>query len=155
MAHEYAILILGFGRKENLKELVDESFRYADAMQAEADKRKITGVPDAISGFKSGGCISKKNPEISEIVSPTEYFFYGNEILIPSNSMELEWQPDWSQAPGWANYWRLLENDSFVWLSHNFIPDTDINFRPIGYNWDFALSFNYQGNFKDSLRKRP
>ena len=52
------------------------SFEIADALQAEADKRKPSGLPEALKE---------------------------------------EWQPDWSQAPKWANWWVITDEGSALW----------------------------------------
>lgn len=46
MAHEYAIEMAKQGIP--LKSCKELGWKYADAMQAEADKRKPTGAPEAI-----------------------------------------------------------------------------------------------------------
>lgn len=53
MAHDWAMKhgkVESFIDRENT---VDLAWEYADAMQAEADKRKEKGVPEAIKGKKS------------------------------------------------------------------------------------------------------
>ena len=131
MAHDWAMNCLKSGLSAPMSDLVVESWKYADAMQAEADKRVNMERPD---------------------------------VLKASNSMELEWQPDWSQAPSWANWWAVdgfskkanwyadkpyLDDDSEVELEWNI--DLKINTE----TYMCAPSFNYQGNWQDSLRKRP
>ena len=108
-----------------------DAWNMADKMQTEADKRVNMERPD---------------------------------VLKASNPMELEWQPDWSQAPSWANWWAMdgfskkanwytdkpyLDDDSEVELEWNI--DLKINTE----TYMCAPSFNYQGNWQDSLRKRP
>ena len=127
MAHEY---FMKHGRNNSWMESdVIDAWKYADAMQAEADKRAVK-LPDVFFDTKQ------------------------NE----------EWQPDWSQAPSWANWWAMdgfskkanwyidkpyLDDDSEVELEWNI--DLKINTE----TYMHAPSFNYQGNWKDSLRKRP
>lgn len=61
-------------------------------------------------------------------------------------------QVDWSQAPDDANFWAMDECGSCNW--YEIMPEI------IDNNWDFgrvidsAPSFNYQGDWKDSLRER-
>ena len=124
MAHEYAIEMAKQGIP--LKSCKELGWKYADAMQAEADKRKEKGFPEAI-----------KFPEL---------------VAHGFN----EWQPDWSQAPEWAKYWIKTSGGSFAWLDRK--PDIS----KINPHWNvecfkksFAPSFNYQGDWQDSLRKRP
>ena len=127
MAHEY---FMKHGRNNSWMESdVIDAWKYADAMQAEADKRAVK-LPDVFFDTKQ------------------------NE----------EWQPDWSQAPSWANWWAMdgfskkanwyidkpyLDDDSKVELEWNI--DLTINTE----TYMHAPSFNYQGNWQDSLRKRP
>jgi len=47
MAHDWAMNCLKSGLAAPMSDLVIESWQYADAMQSEADKRKIT-APDEI-----------------------------------------------------------------------------------------------------------
>lgn len=64
-----------------------------------------------------------------------------------------EWQPDWSQAPNESNYWAMDGDGSCNWYKYE--PEIS------GYHWDFgrvtysAPDFDYQGEWMDSLRKRP
>lgn len=104
------------------------AWKYADAMQDEADKRNNKETCDKNIGLDSS-------------------------VLKPSNSMELEWQPDWSQAPCWADWWATDKDLDSFW--HENKPKFDeIEFYQCGMFCD-APSFNYQGDWKDSIRKRP
>ena len=69
MAHEYAIALINSDCEMQFDKFIQLCWNYADAMQAEADKR-VVKLPDVFFDTKQ------------------------NE----------EWQPDWSQAPAWANY---------------------------------------------------
>ena len=73
MAHEYAMKHVQEGFDINYDVLVVEAWKYADAMQAEADKREPSGFPNVLRG----AC--------GEIVA----------VKVGDK----EWQPDWSQAP--------------------------------------------------------
>lgn len=50
VAHDYAMKCVGNPNSalETINQIVAFAWAYADAMQAEADKRKEKGVPDAI-----------------------------------------------------------------------------------------------------------
>ena len=142
MAQEYALKML-----ENLNPMqIDkptrdgiayECFELAEAMLAENDKR-VVKLPD---------------------------------VFFDTNKNE-EWQPDWSQAPEWAdwwamdgfskkaNWWCLSVMHGAMWLSREPICTkatwamlNDVKFCAASF--DEAPSFNYQGNWQDSLRKRP
>lgn len=130
MAHEYALSAHknpNISATHNPEDLASRAWRYADAMQAEADKRKETGLPEATK------CHLGKNQE--------------------------EWQPDWSQAPEDACCW-FIGGESWdikpYWSK--YIPchksaTTQTTWQ--GNGMVEAPSFNYQGDWKDSLRKRP
>ena len=127
MAHDYAIEMLKRGDPE--RSIAFDAWMLVDTMQAEADKRVI------------------KLPDVFFDTKPNE-----------------EWQPDWGQAPSWANWWAMdgfskkanwyidkpyLDDDSEVELEWNI--DLKINTE----TYMHAPSFNYNGNWQDSLRKRP
>ena len=74
------------------------------------------------------------------------------DVFFDANKNE-EWQPDWSQAPEWAD-WGAIDKD-LVSFWHEDKPKFDeIEFYQCGMFCD-APSFNYQGKWQDSLRKRP
>lgn len=64
-----------------------------------------------------------------------------------------EWQPDWSQAPD-AKYWAMDKD----YTANFFKSKPEIT---NGNGWDFGNvmysdnNHSYQGDWKDSLRKRP
>ena len=139
MAHDYAIEMLKRGDPE--RSIAFDAWTLADAMQAEADKRK-------------------SKPELPSL---QQTFINGVEQPRYAPTCE-EWQPDWSQAPSWANWWAMdgfskkanwyidkpyLDDDSEVELEWNI--DLKINTE----TYMHAPSFNYQGIWQDSLRKRP
>ena len=89
--------------------LAYEAFELAEAMQAEAEKRKGKG----------------------------------------------EWQPDWSQAPSWANWWALdIDNMEAHWFETKPTIDV-ITWSRTTRSCKVAPNFYYYGDWKDSLRKRP
>lgn len=69
-----------------------------------------------------------------------------------------EWQPDWSQAPELANWWAMDSDGDAYWHSCVVIPFISSGVfeagNPQGHTSE-APSFNYQGDWQDSLRKRP
>ena len=74
------------------------------------------------------------------------------DVFFDTNKNE-EWQPDWSQAPEWADWWAIDKDLVSFW--HEDKPKFDeVEFYQCGVFCD-APSFNYQGNWQDSLRKRP
>lgn len=131
MAHEYAMKHVQEGFDINYDVLVVEAWKYADAMQAEADKREPSGFPNVLRG----AC--------GEIVA----------VKVDDK----EWQPDWSQAPEWANWWAMDSNGICYWymtkprLAETFPNEWISGGGPMDIQ---APSFNYQGYWKDSLQER-
>lgn len=116
LAHEYALVRLTCNNPKTMDEIIHLSWYYADAMQAEAEKR-----------------VNKERPDV----------------------LKEEWQPDWSQAPEWANWWAMdLDSEQAHWYEVEPIADA-IAWRRRTRTCKQAPSFNYQGNWQDSLRKRP
>ena len=121
MAHEWYMM----QTRRNGCALVADAWKYADAMQAAADKR--------------------------EKEQQSEHVFEAID----------EWQPDWSQAPEWATHF-FCERDEDDQLNGYFAEDK----RGISMDFDIrgfdgygrvcsCKTFNYQGNWRNSLRKRP
>lgn len=64
-----------------------------------------------------------------------------------------EWQPDWSDAPEWANWWAIDKDLVSFWFADK--PKFDeVEFYQCGVFCD-APSFGYTGDWRNSLRKRP
>lgn len=66
--------------------------------------------------------------------------------------------PDWSQAPEWAVAWAMDADGDAYWHVH--VPGASKDEWPGLWNahqvTEFTAStFNYPGNWRDSLRKRP
>ena len=68
-----------------------------------------------------------------------------------------EFQVDWNQAPEWANWWAMDSNGICYWyMTEPRLTETFPN-EWIGgaYPTDIqAPSFNYQGDWRDSLQER-
>lgn len=69
---------------------------------------------------------------------------------------------DWKKAPEWAEWWAMDSNGQCLW--HKNKPDPSLHEWVIDFNnaggdcYKYAgkaLDFNYQGDWKQSLRKRP
>ena len=95
------------------------AWQYADAMQAEADKRMVK-LPDVFFDTKQ------------------------NE----------EWQPDWSQAPMGFNRF-VVGSDGGYGFFTNMEPQLQDDFWFVGADGIVIKDHGYQGNWQDSLRKRP
>ena len=134
MAHDYLRDIVSNWEYGDSFDPVAEAWKYADAMQAEADKRKPSEFPNVLRG----AC--------GEIVA----------VKVDDK----EWQPDWSQAPEWANWWAMDENKNTRWiyseLEQPYTSDIFLRWFAVGkFDSADAPSFNYQGDWRESLRKRP
>ena len=66
-----------------------------------------------------------------------------------------EWQPDWSQAPSWANWWVMTKGGFFAWVDSEPRLSNPHGGWLMSRGKTVAQSFNYQGKWQDSLRKRP
>lgn len=70
-----------------------------------------------------------------------------------------EWQPDWSQAPHGFDWWAMDECGTCTWFKEKpSIGGFLFTDEFIGGGDNGAVdapSFNYSGNWRDSLRKRP
>ena len=127
MAHEY---FMKHGRNNSWMESdVIDAWKYADEMQAEADKRNNKETRDKSIGLDSS-------------------------VLKPSNSMELEWQPDWSQAPMGFNRFVVGSNGGYGFFT-NMEPQLQDDFWFVGADGIVIKDHGYRGNWQDSLRKRP
>lgn len=94
MAHEYAMKHIQEGWDINYDVLVVDAWQYADAMQAEADKR------GTVQHTRSGHTITTyERPAV----------------------LQDEWQPDWSVAPAGAAYWIKLSSDVYIWMDATLI----------------------------------
>lgn len=125
MAHDYLKVLLTQNTRRTVGEAVETAYALADAMQAEADKRLKTDV---------------------------------------GNTNASEWQPDWSQAPDWANWWAMdgFSKKANWYIDKPYLDDDsevesewNIDLKTNTETYMCAPSFNYQGNWQDSLRKRP
>ena len=136
MAHEYA---MKHGRNNSWMESdVIDAWKYADAMQAEADKREKEES-------------EKKRADIREMLKANNTFVEREG----QHFDDVEWQPDWSQAPDWANWWAVDGFDRAYWFEDspklNIIDDTWDNH----YRDKMAGDYGYTGDWRNSLRKRP
>lgn len=109
----------------SLRPCKELGWKYADAMEAEYSKRKQAEA--------------EKNAEDAKV------FF---DKLTVADSPQLDFQVDWSVAPNDVDAWIQHKNLEYCWLTYN-----------VGYKiyirHSLAPSFDYRGDWKDSLRKRP
>ena len=102
MAHEYALQLSknpSVTATHNDKDIASRAWEYADAMQAEADKREKEEA-------------AQKRKEIREILNAPNTFVEREGQHF--DDVE-EWQPDWSQAPDDATAWEYLGHSSARW----------------------------------------
>ena len=127
MAHEYAMKHIQEGWDINYDVLVVDAWQYADAMQAEADKRSKAEA-------------AQKRKETREILNVPNTFVEREGQHF--DDVE-EWQPDWSQAPeSDVVAWDINKHGQARWIANDN-----------GYY--LAPSFGYTGDWRESLRKRP
>lgn len=164
MAHDWYLKHAG-GADSHMELEVSLAWKYADAMQAEADKReeaerqqKRKDIRELLSAdntflqkegqhFDDVADVFKKDKEGNCLHTHTTFgggeCFDCGDVLKPANSMELEWQPDWSQAPTHDTVaWDIDERGQARWIASDN-----------GYY--LAPTFGYTGRWQDSLRKRP
>lgn len=130
---------------------VEKAWQYADAMQAEADKREDKSIPDVFKKDKDGNCLH------------THTTFGGGECFDCGVNLEGEWQPDWSQAPDeykWAGV--TADYTGNITGTIFFISEPDVASKSVYSCYiggDEAIlnnsTFGYTGRWQDSLRKRP
>ena len=119
LAHDWAMKHGDAETVGSRQNMIKYAWDYADAMQAEADKRKK----------------EKQSEHVFEAIE--------------------EWQPDWSQAPNWAEYWTADELATLWWsVKPKFDSSESWHGGPTA-DIEKAPSFDYTGDWRESLRKRP
>ena len=104
MAHEYAIALINSDCEMQFDKFIRLCWQYADAMQAEADKRECKERTDVLlTKDKDGNCLHFHHE-------------FGHKKCMDCGASLEEWQPDWSQAPEWANWWAMDENKNTRWI---------------------------------------
>ena len=196
MAHEYAMKHVQEGFDINYDVLVVEAWKYADAMQAEADKREkeeaaqrrkeireMLNAPNTFveregqhfDDFCSDEIQAQRDAELYgtgflkvtydsdgvkyKRLDPKTISVCSSNIGLDSQVLK-EWQPDWSQAPDWANWWCLSVMHGAMWFSREPICTKSTwamlnDVKSCAASFDEAPPFYYAGNWQDSLRKRP
>ena len=136
MAHDYLRDIVSNWEYDDNFNPVAEAWKYADAMQAEADKRKPSGLPESL----------RERHDFTEAIAK------GVE-----NYEKKEWQPDWSQAPDVATYWTMRQDGECLWWKGKPLFDGSCFYDSVGmcHTVGYAPSFGYTGDWRNSLRKRP
>ena len=139
MAHDYLRDIVSNWEYDDSFDPVAEAWKYADAMQAEVDKRKKEGAEEE----------SKKRKEVRQKLINT---FESNKLHCSD-----DWQPDWSQAPADATYWTMRQDGECLWWKGKPLFDGSCFYDAVGicHTVGYAPSFGYTGDWRNSLRKRP
>lgn len=143
MAHEWYLKHLEVHESAS----VHGAWQYADAMQAEADKRECKERTDVLlTKDKDGNCLHFHHE-------------FGHKKCMDCGASLEEWQPDWSQAPNWANWWSVDENGTanFSGKKPNIEVRQWVYYSAASENLCHieAPSFGYTGDWRESLRKRP
>lgn len=134
MAHEWAMKHSECASHMDFD--VKSAWEYADAMQAEADKRN----PPLTRGYMDDEAMKK----YVDFTAP--------KAIVEAertNVLKEDWQPDWSVAPVDADAWKIVGRSEAYWLKKHTNPE-----QPLIWLAN-APTFNYQGDWKDSLRERP
>ena len=150
MAHEYAIALINSDCEMQFDKFIRLCWNYADAMQAEADKRECKERTDVLlTKDKDGNCLHFHHE-------------FGHKKCMDCGASLEEWQPDWSQAPdSLVKYFAVDENGRGGWfiskptLCSDHWYWSDFEERVDNDNYDHAPSFGYTGDWRNSLRKRP
>ena len=145
MAHEIAVAMQSQEPITDMKLLSALAWQYADAMQAEADKREKEEA-------------AQRRKEIREMLNAPNTFVEREG----QHFDDVEWQPDWSQAPdSLVKYFAVDENGRGGWfiskptLCSDHWYWSDFEERVDNDHYDHAPSFGYTGDWRNSLRKRP
>lgn len=130
LAHDYAVALINSDCEMQFDKFIQLCWNYADAMQAEAEKRNKAEA-------------EKKRKEIREMLNAPNTFVEREGQHF--DEVE-EWQPDWNQAPETAIAWKMQSESHAVWIHNKSLSD---------FEYSVAPTFNHQGNWQDSLRERP
>ena len=140
MAHDYLRDIVSNWEYDDSFDPVAEAWQYADAMQAEADKREKEEA-------------TQRRKEIREILNAPNTFIEREG----QHFDDVEWQPDWSQAPNVATHWTMRQDGKCLWWKGKPLFDGSCFYDAVGicHTVGYAPSFGYTGDWRNSLRKRP
>ncbi len=151
MAHEIAVAMQSQEPITDMKLLSALAWQYADAMQAEADKRKKEEA-------------AQRRKEIRKMLNAPNTFveregrhFDDVADACKTYGSSDEWQPDWSQAPDVATHWTMRQDGKCLWWKGKPLLDGSCFYDAVGicHAVGYAPSFGYTGDWRESLRKRP
>lgn len=130
MAHDWAIK----NSSELIYKTVEEAWQYADAMQAEADKRNKEEVEQKRKEIREmlnhpNTFIEREGQhfdDVEEAKREGEYFF---KLFCRQNGIddsEALCEVDWRVAPSWAKYWAVRDGGyEALWCVNNPTVTTD------------------------------
>lgn len=133
---------------------VINAWNLADAMQAAADERAHKEPRETHKNLNE----FKMYPEYDASINypPDAWVMYkGEKRLAVSINIEKEWQPDWSQAPSGYDWFVVggCSGKGFFCLVEPAIVKDHYWF--VGEDCLSVDKHNYQGDWRESLRKRP
>lgn len=155
MAHEWVMKHIHEGFDINYDVLVVESWKYADAMQAEADKREKEN-----SNKQKIKCDEKIEinmyPEWDATINypPDVWVMYQGEKRL-AISIKEEWQPDWSQAPDGYDWFCVGGCSRFGFFCNIEPKIVKVYYWFVGDDSIEVKNHGYIGDWRNSLRKRP
>ena len=154
MAHEYAIALINSDSEMQFDKFIRLCWDYADAMQAEADKRKPKEPREIHKNLAEFSMYPEYDASIN--YPPDAWVMYkGEKRLTVSIDIKKEWQPDWSQAPDWANWWAMDMDKNCYWYEDKLhLGDVEWDRHSIGKSFK-SKHYGYTGDWRNSLRKRP
>ena len=140
MAHDYLRDIVSNWEYDDSFDPVAAAWQYADAMQAEADKREKEEA-------------TQRRKEIREMLNAPNTFIEREG----QHFDDVEWQPDWSQAPNVATHWTMRQDGKCLWWKGKPLFDGSCFYDAVGicHTVGYAPSFGYHSDWRNSLRKRP
>lgn len=166
LAHEYAMKHIQEGWDINYDVLVAEAWQYADAMQAEADKRKPKGLPESLreewqpdwsqapewakwwaADSDMRAYYFKLKPDLGSSVwiPQDECGSYPCSDCAPSHNYQGNWQDSLRERPKSRCEvdWRLCPSDEFT---HWIQPSDGLAFWYSELNQSVAPSFGFTGS---------
>lgn len=179
LAHDYAKII--FQKElnsytEDYKKIAERAVAMADALIMELDyvdkKSKKTNLINMsiqdieLPGKLKSVLVAHNINTVGDLIGYSETDLLKlpniaknrvNEIKKYLNDNQLElWQPDWSKAPVWANWWCIEKSGEAFWFFEKPV-------KSLGDGWTLggssdlnveAPTFGYKGNWRDSLRSK-
>ena len=140
MAHDYAMLHMMMDRYKDVDDLevVQWANDYVDALEADANKRE-----KAEAEIKRAEMRKLLNADNTFVEKEGQHFD------------DVNFEPDWSQAPDGYNRF-VVGSDHGIGFFTDIEPELiDQEYFYVGHNAKVVDNHNYQGDWKDSLRKRP